>query len=223
MTGAANAVEAAIHIERLPSPGGLDGRPRLRLLRHAQTEWSEAGRYQGKSDPPLSEAGVSQARALAATLAPIFACHVVLLSSPLARARMTAEIIGARYGAPVTLDDRLAELDYGDWEGRTQAAVKSGSPEALRQWKRAPDTVEFSGGGSLRRVRDAWLSLIKDLGEAPRSVLAVTHDGPIRVALLEALGLPLSQFRTVRTEPGGLAVLNWGDAGPELARTETDQ
>ncbi len=91
---------------------------RLVLVRHGETEWSAAGRHTGRTDVPLTGRGEAQARALRATLA---ALDVVLaLSSPLRRARRTAELAGL---APA-LDDDLVEWDYGGYEGLTTAQVR---------------------------------------------------------------------------------------------------
>ncbi len=91
---------------------------RLVLVRHGETEWSSAGRHTGRTDVPLTERGEAQARSLAPALA---ALDVVLaLSSPMRRARRTAELAGL----DPTLDDDLVEWDYGGYEGITTPQVR---------------------------------------------------------------------------------------------------
>ncbi len=181
-----------------------NGRPILYLLRHCDTDWNHARLYQGRSDPPLSTSGVLQAQKLAEALAPLLTQPITLLSSPLTRARMTATALASRAEAMVIIDDRLAELSYGSWEGHTQETIKLLWPEMLRQWKRTPDSVAFPGGESLWELQARVRSFLADAAERGGPVLAVTHQGVIRLALLEAQRLPLSAFRTIKIEAGNL-------------------
>lgn len=91
---------------------------RLVLVRHGQTQWSRDGRHTGRTDVPLTDAGERDARRLAPRLAG-FGLALVL-SSPLSRARRTAELAGY----PPDLDDDLVEWDYGGYEGRTTAQIR---------------------------------------------------------------------------------------------------
>ena len=90
----------------------------LLLARHGRTEWNRSGRYQGRSDVPLSPEGRADAVALAARICaePIGA----IVTSPLQRALQTAEIVSERFGAvPFHIEPRLVEIAYGSWEGLT--------------------------------------------------------------------------------------------------------
>jgi broad specificity phosphatase PhoE len=178
---------------------------RLIFIRHGQTEWNRQDRYQGRTDVPLCAAGVAEAHAAGAALRGCGAS--LLLSSPLERARATAQIIAARLG-PVAcqVDDRLIELGFGAWEGRTQTEIKERWPALLRAWKRAPQSIRFPGGESLE---EASRRLEDFLGRPPwsgvadhRCVIVVTHTGPIRMAKLAALGRPLSEYRRLALERG---------------------
>jgi broad specificity phosphatase PhoE len=91
---------------------------RLVLVRHGQTGWSRDGRHTGRTDVPLTDAGEQDARELAPRLARFDL--VLVLSSPLSRARRTAELAGY----PPDLDDDLVEWDYGGYEGRTTAEIR---------------------------------------------------------------------------------------------------
>lgn len=167
----------------------------LFLVRHAETEWNRAGRYQGQSDPPLSAYGEMQAKHLASSMASI---HVsAVLTSPLQRARKTAVALAERTGLAAVSDDRLMELAYGQWEGLTQAEVKSRWPELLRLWKRAPDQIRFPGGETLHDLRCRVQSFLSEVARQPGPVLAVTHEAVIRIAILEVRGEPLSEYRRV--------------------------
>ena len=116
----------------------------LFLLRHGETEWNRSGRYQGRSDPELTPNGETQARKVAEHLARQNLAAIVV--SPLRRAYVTASIVAEHLGLPITTDERLVEMGYGDWEGLQQAEIKTRWPELLRRWKKAPDEVAPPGG-----------------------------------------------------------------------------
>jgi broad specificity phosphatase PhoE len=114
---------------------------RLLLVRHGQSTWNADGRWQGRADPPLSTLGVRQAEAVAAALAPddTAACAIdALWASPLARARHTAEIVGARIGMAPSFDERLEERDAGEWTGLTRVEIEAAWPGYLAAHRRPP-------------------------------------------------------------------------------------
>src|SRR5919206_4482332 len=89
----------------------------LLLVRHGETDWNAEGRLQGHTDRPLNDVGRRQARELAERLAGEGADAIY--ASDLARAKETAEIVGARLGLPVVIDADLREKNWGTWEGLT--------------------------------------------------------------------------------------------------------
>jgi probable phosphoglycerate mutase len=180
----------------------------LLLARHGQTEWSRSGRYQGRCDPPL----IGEGRAQAVQIGMRARGRGVrsILSSPLRRARETAEIVAATLGLDAPrVDARLIELAYGAWEGLTQAEVRARWPDQLRQWKRVPDTAALPGGESLADLRQRLQQFLQDPEWTAHdgSVLIVSHAGPIRIALLEAAGMPLGMFRNIPVATGSLHAL----------------
>jgi broad specificity phosphatase PhoE len=191
-------------------------RVRLILVRHGLTAWNLDGRYQGHTDTSLCAQGVDEARAAGAALRHTRAC--LLLSSPLRRARATAEVIARALGSiPCQIEERLIEIGFGDWEGLTQAEVRRRSPGLLRQWKRAPESFRFPGGEGLC---DGWRRLSEFLRAPPwagradvRCVIAVTHTGPIRLASLWAGARPLAQYRQVPLQPGAAHQFEWEPSG----------
>lgn len=180
---------------------------RLLLARHGETIWNQDGRYQGRSDPPLSARGEMQAQALAKRFAATD--EISIVASPLMRAQATAQIIAARLGLPVATDHRLTELAYGKWEGLQQAEIKQRWPELLRLWKRTPDQVAFPGGESLSDMQHRVRSFLGHTAEQSGTILAITHDGVARLAVLEARGEPLSAFRDVHIENASLTTITW--------------
>ena len=185
--------------------GDLDGSRSVILVRHAQTTWSREGRYQGRSDPPLSPQGIDEAIGVVARLRNVGIASVV--SSPLSRAFLTAQIIAdGLHLPPPTIEPRLIEVAYGDWEGLTQQEIKARWPSQLKKWKSTPATFQFPGGESLTAANarlDGFLSEQSARFNAdPRPMVAVTHCGLIRLAVLNACAAPIEGFRSVRAEHG---------------------
>src|SRR5262245_31169680 len=96
------------------------------ILRHAVTGWNEQGRLQGLTDTPLSPAGCSAARGWRL---PTPVDRWRRMSSPLRRARQTAELV--RPAAPVAIDSRLREMSFGLWEGRSLVELRAGGGESF--------------------------------------------------------------------------------------------
>jgi probable phosphoglycerate mutase len=147
----------------------------LLLVRHGETDWNAEGRLQGHTDRSLNDFGRRQARDLAEELAgePLDAVY----SSDLARARETAEIVGARLGLAVVLDHDLREKDWGSWEGLTPAE------------RALVDLV----GESTERHRERTLAALRRIAKRHPDgrVLVVTHGGSVRRVQAAALGMAL--------------------------------
>jgi broad specificity phosphatase PhoE len=154
----------------------------IAFVRHGQTAMNRDGRLQGRIDSPLSELGASQAAALARAFARPAPTRVV--ASPLRRARDTAEAIAAAHALDVEVDDRLIELDYGEWDGRALRDIPS---EAWAKW-RADVGFTPPGGESLVDVTARMAAFIDDLG-GDDLVVAVSHVSPIKAAVCVALGV----------------------------------
>lgn len=168
------------------------------LVRHAATEWSEAGRHTGRSDIPLTDAGREAARELAPRLAghPFVQTRV----SPLGRARETARLAGVDL-TRATSDDDLLEWDYGDYEGITTAQIRETRPDWFL-WRdgcpggESPDDV----GARVDRVIDAVCAARGD-------VLVVAHGHLLRVLGARWMGLPAAVGGHLVLPTGGLCVL----------------
>lgn len=167
----------------------------LFLIRHGLTLWNQAGRVQGQSDIPLSEAGELQARALGVRLAgvlqdvsPHASPHIC--SSPLSRAAVTAAL--AFPGHSVTEDARLKELDFGDFEGQT-LAERLALP-AWHSWSADSFATPAPGGESYRDLRLRAVAWLQSLPDVP-VIFAVTHSGTIQMLLSHVLGLETPRWR----------------------------
>lgn len=151
------------------------------FARHGQTAPNRDGLVLGRADPDLTEEGHRQATLLAGALAaePVKA----IVTSPLVRARQTAEAIGTACGVPVTVDDRLMEIDWGTWEGRPAGSLAGADVD---RW-RADDGTAPEGESleSLsRRVESFCEERLED-----GLVVAVSHVSPIKAATAWALGV----------------------------------
>lgn len=108
---------------------------RLLLLRHGQSEWNAAGRWQGQADPPLSDLGREQAFAAAQKLGTVDA----IVASDLQRAVHTAQILSGQLGVgPVAIEPRLRERDAGEWSGLTTVEIEQQFPGFLERGDRPP-------------------------------------------------------------------------------------
>ena len=120
---------------------------RFLLVRHGQSEWNATGRIQGQIDIALDEIGQQQAQRVAARLKreKIDAIY----SSPLLRAKATAEAIAAQVNQPIQLDARLMEYDFGVMSGLTWNELTAHHPELASRWLEDPWAVAV---GSIRSV-----------------------------------------------------------------------
>jgi len=163
----------------------------LYLIRHGETDWNRAQRYQGQADIPLNETGRAQARrngqALRELLPSIASADFV--SSPLSRAVETMEILRAELGlAPETYrrDPELLELHYGHWEGQLASELPASDPEGVAGKTGDPFGWRPIGGES---YADLMERTVRWLYTIARDTVAVTHGGVSRVARGALLGL----------------------------------
>lgn len=168
------------------------------LIRHAAT--ASTRRFRFPADEPLDDGGRADAAALAGALR---ADHAV--SSPAGRCRETARLAGY---ADHTVDPDLAELDFGTWAGRDPHEIGRDDPAALERWYADP-TGAPPGGEALEALAvrvDAALARLRDRPEVTTAVF--THGGPIKVAVLRALGAPLTSVWQVDVAPCRVTVLH---------------
>ena len=169
---------------------------RVFVVRHGETTWNVEGLLQGASDIPLTDRGRAQASAAAQVLGRVVGPGATLVSSPLERARRTAQEIGASLGAQVRVDDRLRERAYGVWEGITPQEREAGWPDAVRAW-RAHGTPDVEGFEHHDEVRERMVMCIEEWAERCTGPLVlVTHGSAGRVGMQGLLGLPL-EHRTL--------------------------
>jgi probable phosphoglycerate mutase len=182
------------------------------LIRHGETEFNREGRYQGRVDSPLTSLGLAQARAMAGRLAELRAASPGdwrIDTSPLGRARRTAEIVAAAMQlGPPRADERLIEVSYGALEGLTRQEADARWPELAG----TPSMFGCAPGGesfeTLSARVGAWLAEAERRREV--RIVAVTHAGVIRTLRGLYLGLSLDAIRELDRPHGVIYALSSG-------------
>ena len=181
----------------------------LFLIRHGETPHNRAKRYQGHRDTPLTEKGRKQAKVIALRLKsePLNAIY----SSDLKRAKYTAEAINNYHSLKINILPQLREIDFGDWEGKTYDEIQRKWRKLLDKWEKDPSKIRLPGGehfpGLTERIRTLMKKILND--HPDQKVVIVTHGGPIRIILMDALGLKLNNWWKVITSNGGLSVIEY--------------
>lgn len=166
------------------------------LARHGETDWNAERRWQGHTDRPLNERGLTQAHALAERLDPIQLQAVY--SSDLERARETAREVAERQGIPHHQDPALREVDVGSWAGMTKSEAEERDPEGYERWLQG--YPGWTDGESYEEMTERVVRAVREIASRhqDRPVLVVSHGGPIRALHAAALGLDVHAYRRLR-------------------------
>lgn len=192
------------------------------LLRHGVSTSNTARTLAGRSvGVDLTERGTDQARAVADRLAGLPIQYIV--HSPLLRCQRTVAPLADKLGLEPRYDDRLIEVDYGDWTGKPLADLLT---EPL--WKvvqRHASGAVFPGGEGLAQVQARAVAAIREherafAEEHGRDVLwvACTHGDVIKSVLADALGIHLDGFQRIVVEPASLSVVRYTPSAPYVWR-----
>jgi probable phosphoglycerate mutase len=172
---------------------------KLYLCRHGDTKWSGQRRLAGRNDIPLVEQGELNARLLGDRLRAVHFERVLV--SPLSRARRTAELALGEVNAVV--DERLLEIDFGEYDGRTVAEIRRERPG----WTYLRDGCPGGEGPEdIGRRADA---LLADLEPLSGNVALFAHSVILRVLTARYLGLPPGAGRLFMLSPGALSILGY--------------
>jgi probable phosphoglycerate mutase len=155
---------------------------KLALLRHGPTNWNAAGRIQGHTDIPLSDAGLAR---MAALRLPLFVTRVY--ASPLLRTRQTVEALGL---AEPIYDARLMEQNWGSWEGLTRDEIlaRYGADAFIRAGSKQGEAFRPGGGESTGELHARVASFLNDVVQGEGDAVAVAHLGVLRAAYTLATG-----------------------------------
>jgi probable phosphoglycerate mutase len=149
----------------------------LYLLRHGQTEFNVAGRLQGRLDSPLTMQGIAQAQAMGRLLASRIRRprDWLVLSSPLGRARKTADLVASALGIlRVVEDTRLREVSFGDWEGLNDAEIKAEWPDRFGRGSRGDWLFAAPNGESMLNAFARAQTWLADPA-LPENLVVVSH------------------------------------------------
>lgn len=188
---------------------------RLLLVRHGETEWNRASRFQGGIDVPLNDNGRGQAQQAAAFLQDVKIDFAV--SSTMLRPKETAEIILKTHSnILLDLQDDLKEISHGLWEGKLEAEIKQEYPQLLHQWQVAPETVQMPEGENLQQVWDraiaCWNAIVDSAPVSSNQItigLVVAHDAINKVILCHVLGLSPEAFWCIKQGNGAVSVIDY--------------
>jgi broad specificity phosphatase PhoE len=177
------------------------------LIRHGRTAWNEQRIFRGRADVPLSPEGSRQAAALAERLAGDALSAVY--TSPLSRARVTAEHVAEVHALEVQPLEGLRDMGYGAWEGIPEDQVEERWADLYAKWRSAPHLVRPPGGETLAEVRERALGALGEIAarHAGSTLAAVSHRVVNKVLLCAALGLGDDAFWRIRQDTACLNAL----------------
>jgi broad specificity phosphatase PhoE len=166
------------------------------LARHGESDWNVEKRFQGHSDRPLTERGREQAHALADLVGSEKIDAVY--TSPLRRARETAEIVAARAGLEAVALPELREVDTGSWSGLSRADVEARFPEGFARWRSGGSGWE--NGETYEEMAERVIGALRKIAEdhPDGRVLVISHGGPIRAIHAAAEGLAIKDYRRLK-------------------------
>jgi ribonuclease H / adenosylcobalamin/alpha-ribazole phosphatase len=205
-----------------PGWGRPLGKPTVTLLlRHGHTELSGERRFSGRTDIPLTKEGVRQATLAARRLAGSGAAAIV--TSPLQRARRTAEAVAEATGAPLVTYDEFVEADFGAWQGLTFAEAAHKWPDELAAWMANPDAAP-PDGESFATVALRVLAGLDKLIAAYRhqTTIVVSHVTPIKTLVCRALLAPPEAMFRMNLDVASLCHIDCFDNGSAVLRSLND-
>lgn len=190
-----------------------DTRTRLYIVRHGETEWNKALRYQGHRDIPLSEEGRVQAAQIAKRLSgeKLHAAY----ASDLSRAFETAETISEYHGLEVARFPELKETNFGLWEGLTYGEIDKQFHTVMNEWYKNPRDTQIPGGESLGEVADRCQAGVNRIlcANPGRNVLVVAHGGIIRIIVATILGMSLNDYWKIKQDNVSLNIIEFFEPG----------
>jgi len=195
----------------------------LYLARHGETDFNLRKIFQGRTDNPLNERGLEQARTLRDLLRPVPISRVYI--SPLERARVTASIILEDRDIPQTVESRLVEINFGEWEGTPEVDVRERWMEDYMDYRNDLSRFRPLNGESAlearKRAGEWWDEAVEDVGP-DEHILVVAHQSLNAVLGCHVAGIPLTEAWSIfKTKPGEVIKVIPG-AFPRISRLIPD-
>lgn len=181
------------------------------FLRHGQINSNLNHVYSGRSDEPLNSHGLQQAQEAAELVREQSIDRII--SSPLARATQTSNIIAIANGIGYEMDNAFIEMDFGPWEGRSESWIKQHYPIEWALWNRAPHQLQIPRRETLLELQNRVISRMHRIAvSAPQeTILVVSHVAVIRVVLLQSQNRPLSDYKRVQVDNCALFKVDLND------------
>ncbi|PWS31524.1 histidine phosphatase family protein [Pedobacter paludis] len=183
------------------------------LLRHGETAYNADGnRYCGRTDIELTTKGLRQAKFVFEQLRDTKIDEVY--ASPLFRAKRTAEIASGE--RKVITDERLIEIDFGSWEGKTREEFIAEDASLWENWSNEPEKFKAGGSGEsgaeiIDRLNSFYDEMISK--HNGKTILVVGHNGVNRLFMAGRLGMPLNNYRQLAQENSSITLLEFDEAG----------
>jgi broad specificity phosphatase PhoE len=179
---------------------------RFYLVRHGETHWHAENRYAGVSDVDLTARGLDQARRLGVWAGK--ADLTEIWTSDLSRARRTAAACAQTTNAPLAVDVRLRELDFGAAEGLTRREIEQRFPGVAESFARDPVGHHLPGGEDPVQAASRFTECLRHITtrHPDGPVLVVAHSTVLRLALCSLIGVQLSEYRRLFPSVGNCAL-----------------
>ena len=187
----------------------------LYLIRHGETEGSEAKRYKGTLDVPLSEKGIKQVGHLSRYILRVVNLTAVYCSN-LSRALKSAEIIARPHSLSPVVVPSLRERNFGHWEGMSFDEIKVKYPQEFADWAGNPMAFSPVNGETTLEVRDRVVDGFEKIicARPGENIAIVAHGGVNRIILCHILGIPLENIFRVEQDYGALNIIEFWDKYP---------
>lgn len=184
------------------------------LIRHGETIWNKEGRVQGLSDIALSDVGLHHAQQLALSLRD----HHIhsIYSSPLIRAKKTAQIINQYHNAPICLESGLMEMDQGNFEGLSYQELIACEKDFLKKWISDPASVKMPNGESFSELQARAWKVIEGIIIKPYNALVVSHSFTIASILCKVKNISLSEFRSVHVDTASKTIIRFENGSASI-------
>lgn len=184
---------------------------RVIFVRHGKTDFPTERIYcDDREDPPLNTAGIAQAQAAARLLRTQQVD--VIYASPSSRTRMTAAELAQVIKSPIVEESNLRERRFGIWDGLFFDEIAREYPGDYQAWRQDPVHYTPKGGetidGLMERVGSAVAAMVEK--HRSKTILVVSHVGPIRVSMAEALKIPVEWYRQLRIDYGSITGIEYG-------------
>lgn len=190
----------------------------LVLVRHGVTDHTTQKLFSGGvsgANPGLNDEGREQVRATAGWLSPLAGAIDAVIASPVRRTRESADIVAQVLEKDPTVEDGIAEMDFGTWDGLSFAQIGERYPDDLESWLGSLDQAPHGGEtfqGVAARVLDGRDRIIAT--HQGQTVVAVSHVTPIKILVADALGAPLDALYKMELSPASVTVISYYRGNP---------